>query len=85
MDIIFAPSFIRQFDKLEPSRQAEIEEKIALFRDKGNHEQLKVHKLKGRMIGKHSFSVNHKTRIVFSFISRESAVLFAIGNHDIYK
>lgn len=76
--------FVRQFKVLEGSLQEEILEKIELFRDRKNHRFLKVHKLKGPLAGRFSFSVNYKFRIVFSYLSSCEAVLLAVGNHDVY-
>ena len=61
-------------------------EKIELFRDSKNHENLKVHKLRGRLKEGYSFSVNYKIRIVFTYIDSKpkEAQLHAIGDHDVY-
>lgn len=85
MDIRFKPTFIRQFNRLEAALQDEVVEKIELFRDPGNHKQLKVHKLKGRLKGRFGFSVNYQTRIVFLYISKKEVALLAVGDHDVYK
>ena len=83
----YTPAFLRKLDKLEPGLQEEAIYKIKLFADKKNHEILKVHKLKGRLDNCYSFSVNYKTRIVFSYSSKSKneAILLAIGDHDIYS
>lgn len=65
MEILYKPTFIRQFNKLEELLQDEIIEKIELFKDKKNHKQLKVHKLTGKLKDFYSFSVNYSYRIVF--------------------
>lgn len=85
MDIYFKPTFVRHYKRLDPALQIEVEEKLALFRDPENHAQLKVHKLKGRLRGRYSFSVNYKTRIVFVYLSKREVVLLAVGDHDVYK
>lgn len=85
MKVYFLPIFIRHFNKLEPELQEEAIEKIELFRNKRNHTQLKVHKLYGRLANRYSFSVNYKTRIVFTYISKQEAVLLAIGDHTVYN
>lgn len=85
MNVYFLPIFMRQFNKLDPALQNEIVEKIELFKDKNNHRQLKVHGLHGRLTGRYSFSVNYKTRIVFSYLSKKEVVLFAIGDHEVYN
>ena len=75
-----------QFNSLEKDLQNEVYEKIELFKNKGNHAQLKVHKLKGELKNKYSFSVNYKIRIVFEYIlSKTEVALLSIGDHDVYK
>ena len=81
----FKPSFLRQFNILETDLRDEVAEKVELFKDKRNHKQLKVHKLKGRLKGRYSFSVNYQTRIVFVYEKKDEAVLLAVGSHDVYK
>ena len=85
MKVSFLPSFVRKFDRLEVALQDEVMEKIELFKDEKNHKYLKVHKLHGVLSGRYSFSVNYKTRIVFSYLSKNEAVLLAVGDHDVYK
>ena len=85
MEVHFKPIFVRQFNKLDPALQEEVQEKIELLKNTDNHKQLKVHKLKGRLLGTYSFSVNYQTRIVFMYESKQSTVLLAVGDHDVYK
>ncbi len=85
LSIVYKPSFIKTFDRLEKSLQQEVLEKIELFRDIKNHQQLKVHKLHGELKDRFSFSVNYKFRIVFSYISKNEIRLLTLGDHDIYK
>jgi len=85
MKVYFKPTFIRQFKKLESALQEESFEKIELFKDEKNHKQLKVHKLRGILSGRYSFSINYKTRIVFTYLSKTETVLLAVGDHDVYK
>jgi mRNA-degrading endonuclease YafQ of YafQ-DinJ toxin-antitoxin module len=83
--VSITPQFRRMFRKLEPALQEEAFEKITLFRDPSMHERLKVHKLQGRLKDRHSFSVNYQTRVVFVYESPKSAILIAIGSHDVYR
>ncbi len=84
VEIEYAPAFLRQFKKLPVALQVESKEKITLFKDAANHYSLKVHKLKGPLAGKWSFSVNYKDRIVFKWLSKNIAGFLAIGDHAIY-
>jgi len=83
--VSYKPTFIRRFNKLELALQEEILEKIELLKNSKNHKALKVHKLKGRLNNRHSFSVNYKVRIIFSYENRQEIVLLAAGDHDMYK
>lgn len=83
--ISYTPSFIKQYNSLEKDLQDEVVDKIELFKKIKNHKQLKVHKLKGKLNGRYSFSVNYNTRIVFNYVSKKEAVFLVIGDHDIYK
>lgn len=85
MKVSFLPVFVKKFNKLETALREEALEKIELFKDAKNHKQLKVHKLNGVLSGRHSFSVNYKTRIVFSYLSKTEAVLLSVGDHEVYK
>lgn len=79
------PQFRRMFRRLEFDLQEETFEKIELFKNSTNHQSLKVHKLKSAHKHRHSFSVNYKIRIVFTYITPKEAVLTAIGSHEVYK
>ncbi|MBI4093666.1 type II toxin-antitoxin system mRNA interferase toxin, RelE/StbE family [Candidatus Kaiserbacteria bacterium] len=85
IDIEYAPAFLNQLKKLPLGLQEEAIEKIALFKNRSHHRQLKVHKLQGKMAGKWSFSVNYSYRIAFKWLPDGVAGLLAIGDHDIYK
>lgn len=85
LSVYFKPTFIRQLKKLEPDLQHEVFQKIALFKNISEHKELQVHKLKGKLLDKFSFSVNFKYRIVFQYLSKKEVVLLAIGDHDVYK
>ena len=85
LSFVYAPIFVRQFKKLTPALQEEVLEKIEMFRDISNHKKLHVHKLNGRFKGRYSFSINYSFRLVFSYASKNTVNMLAIGDHDIYK
>ena len=85
LTIMYRPEFIRLYGNLEPSLREECKEKIDMFKDRENHRYLKVHKLHGRLNGRYGFSVNYKYRIVFEYEDKNTAVLMAVGDHDIYN
>jgi len=84
--IFYTPTFIKQYKKLHLNLQEETKEKIELFKSFKNHKSLKVHKLKGRLKDRMSFSVNYSYRIIFQFNkNKKIAILLAIGNHHVYN
>jgi mRNA-degrading endonuclease YafQ of YafQ-DinJ toxin-antitoxin module len=85
LEVSLTPRFQRMYRKLEPALQEEAREKILLFKNPDSHQQLKVHKLKGRLKNRYSFSVNYKVRIVFVYESKHAVILLAIGSHNVYK
>lgn len=85
LKIFYRPNFIRTYKKLPLSLQEEIKEKIQLFSNKPDHIFLKTHKLKGKLKGTYSFSVNYQYRIVFIYKSENEVTLLALGDHDVYK
>lgn len=87
MDVAYAPAFVRMLREPPQDLISEAKEKIDLFRDPANHKALKVHKLRGKLKDRFSFSVNYKTRIVFRYLNTNprEALLLVIGDHDIYN
>ena len=85
MEVKYKPSFVREFKKLPTELREEALEKIKLFKNKGNHKKLKVHKLIGKLKDFYSFSVTYSHRIVFEYEKKDVAVFLGIGDHDIYK
>ncbi|MSR85383.1 type II toxin-antitoxin system mRNA interferase toxin, RelE/StbE family [Candidatus Uhrbacteria bacterium] len=84
MELVYAPTFLRMLKSLPSDLQDEAIEKIDLFQHQNNHPSLKAHKLKGRLLGRWSFSVNYKIRIVFLKMHSKKICLLAIGDHDVY-
>ena len=87
LEVVYMPSFIRQFDGLPHSLQEEALEKIEEFRDSNNHKKSRVHPLQGRLAGRFSFRIDYKNRIVFRWYTKDkkTAVLLAVGDHDVYR
>ena len=85
MKIAYAPPFFRQLKRLEKDLQEEVFDTIELVEQNIENKSLKAHKLKGRLKGRYSLSVNYRTRIVFKYLSKQEIVLLAVGNHDVYK
>ncbi len=84
LTVLYTSRFVRVMKRLDPQLIEEALEKIELFKDPNNHQLLKVHKLKGRLVGRSSFSVNYKFRIVFHWLSSKQVILLSIGSHAVY-
>ena len=86
MEVFFTPRFKRAFKKLPEALQDEVNEKIQLFKNRRNHTRLRIHRLKGTLKGKYSFSVNYRYRIVFLYLhkDRKSIALLTVGDHNVY-
>lgn len=84
ISIQYAPTFVRIYRGLDKNLKSEVKEKIELFRNRKNHNVLKVHKLHGRLNGRFSFYINYKIRIVFRYEDKNEQVasLLFIGGHD---
>mgnify|MGYP001565228965 FL=1 len=80
----FTPEFFRILKKLAPQLQELAFKRIELFRSRGNHQRLKVHKLHGKYAGFFAFSIDRKYRIMFEWVSADEAKLHTIGDHSIY-
>ena len=85
INILFPQSFLKKFRKLEIDLQEIAIQKIELFKDKENHKALKVHKLHGRFSSQFGFSVTHKYRIAFRYVTKNEVLFLDIDDHDIYK
>jgi mRNA-degrading endonuclease YafQ of YafQ-DinJ toxin-antitoxin module len=81
LELVYAPSFIKAYNKLEKALQEEVEEKVELFKNREHHKKLKVHKLQGFQ-DKFSFSVNYRIRIVFKYGDDTTVYLLLVGSHD---
>ncbi|MEK7601056.1 MAG: type II toxin-antitoxin system mRNA interferase toxin, RelE/StbE family [Patescibacteria group bacterium] len=80
----FTPEFFRSLKKLAPQIQEAVFKRIELFRERSNHQRLKVHKLHGKYQGFFGFSIDRKYRIMFEWISDNEARLHTAGDHSIY-
>ncbi len=85
ISIEYAPKFLKKFKKLEFSVQEEVREKINLFKDRSNHQKLRVHKLHGNLSDCWAFYVNYQKRIVFEYLTDNHVAMLSIDDHDVYK
>lgn len=85
MRFYYTPSFVRKFKGLEESLKQEIREKLTLFKKNVRDPSLKTHKLKGKLQGRFSFSINYQYRIVFCYDSPDEIAFLDVGDHDVYR
>lgn len=84
-EIFYDAGFKDEFKKLPfviKKKAIKIEK---LFRENPFHPSLRLHKLKGKLEGTWSISVDRKYRIIFKPL-KDGVILFAsIGTHSIYE
>ena len=83
--ITYAPKFLRQLNKLEPSLKAEVKERIVLFKKNPHDSRLRTHKLHGELSDCWAFSINYRLRIIFEYLSEKKAGFLKVDDHDVYK
>ncbi len=82
----YSSDFVRKYGKLSKPLREETKERIEEFKDTKNHQKLRVHKLKGDMLGFLAFSINYRDRIIFQFSKdKKVAYLLNIGDHTVYE
>ncbi len=85
MKIIYSPKFAREYKKLSKTVKDIAEQQEKIFRKDLFDPKLKTHKLKGKLNGFSSFSIDHKYRIIFEFSKDKKTIYFhSVGSHDIY-
>jgi addiction module RelE/StbE family toxin len=83
--VAFSSSFkktLKQYLRKHPQKQQLITNTIELFISDPYHASLETHKLKGKLNGYLSFSVEYDLRIIFFFSSPSEVVFINIGTHD---
>lgn len=82
MKIVYAPKFLRSFDKLPKDIQDLFRIKENIFRGNPFDPKLRTHKLRGK--NEWSFLVTYKIRVIFVF-NKDVYVLINIGDHSVYR
>jgi addiction module RelE/StbE family toxin len=84
MRILYLSRFVRQYKKLSEEIKDTVKERGKLFYENPFDPRLKTHKLKGRLEGLWSFSVNFDYRILFEFRHDDIVWFHSVGKHNIY-
>ncbi len=87
--LVLSSSFKRAYKatiKYNPELKKRIEERLGLLATEPFNPILRTHKLKGKLLGAWSMTVDRDCRIVFSFETNketeEEILLIDIGTHD---
>ncbi len=84
MEVLFTARFLRSYNKLPPAVQDDVSSAVDAFKQKSNHEALKLHKLHVQMKKYHAFSANFSYRIIVK-IEKKVAYFMDVGDHCIYE
>lgn len=82
--IHYNEDFKKQFSSLPRIIQKKACQKEQLFRENPFHPSLRLHKLKGKLDGLWSISIDMKYRIIFKPLENGVVLLISIGLHAIY-
>ena len=82
MEIYYSTQFKKQFGKLPANIQKRFEERVELFIKNPRNPILKVHPLKGLLVGYRSFSVTGDFRVVYKHVKKDAVKLTYIGTHS---
>jgi len=86
MKILFADEFVRRYRLLPSTIQKKAEKQERIFRDNPFHPSLHLEKLEPKHKEVWSMRIDRRYRIVFRFISGDTALFLTAGPHDwIYK
>ncbi|PIZ74499.1 type II toxin-antitoxin system mRNA interferase toxin, RelE/StbE family [Candidatus Peregrinibacteria bacterium CG_4_10_14_0_2_um_filter_41_8] len=83
--IYYNSDFERQFVKLPKNIQQKAVKSEVLFRANPFHPSLRLHKLKGKLVGLWSISIDRKYRIIFRPQQNGDMLFISIGLHAIYE
>lgn len=84
-EIHYNAQFEKQFLALTKAIQKKACKKELLFRKNPFHPSLRLHKLKGKLEGLWSISVDMKHRIIFKSLTNGVILFISIGMHSIYE
>lgn len=88
--IIYTKSYIKRAKKFiqkHPNLLGQYEKTLKLLEINPDHPSLRLHELKGKLLGLHSVSINISYRITLElFIADKDIILLDVGPHDrVYK
>jgi mRNA-degrading endonuclease YafQ of YafQ-DinJ toxin-antitoxin module len=84
MKIYYSSKFEKGYRKLSSSVKKKAEKREKIFRINPFAQQLKTHKLKGKLKDFYSFSIDYQHRIIFEFKNKSVVWFHSVGSHSIY-
>lgn len=83
-EIFYTINFKNQFKLLPEEVKKKAAKTEVLFRSNPFYPSLRLHKLKGRLAGAWSISIDQKYRIIFKPLENGDTLFASIGLHAIY-
>lgn len=86
IEIGYSSSFKRAYKKTlknNPEIEEIFWEKVDIFSENPFNQQLKTHKLTGKLKSLWSFSINYNIRIIFTFENNDKVTFMDIGTHQV--
>jgi len=84
-NIHYNEDFEKQFLMIPKNIQKKAIKKEILFRENPFHPSLRLHKLKGKLDGLWSISLDMKYKIIFKPLEDGVVLFISIGGHSIYE
>lgn len=84
MKVIHSSKFERSLKKLPRALVERVVERALIFEQDQFDPRLDTHKLRGKLKGKWSFSIDKKYRILFEF-DNSDVIFLDVGDHEIYR
>lgn len=85
-EIVFTESYTRRairFIRKHPELKVQYRKTLELLELNPLHPSLRLHKLKGSLIGLHAVSINISYRITLQFLIQDRTIIpFNLGSHD---
>ncbi len=85
MIVHYTSRFIKDLKKLSKEKQKLAVKREEIFRKNPFDTRLKTHKLSSSLQGYWAFSLTYSDRVLFRFLTKNEAIFYKIGSHDIYK
>ncbi|MFA5820591.1 MAG: type II toxin-antitoxin system RelE/ParE family toxin [Candidatus Gracilibacteria bacterium] len=82
MIVTFTDRFRKRLKKLPAKIQKQFELRLEIFVTDSKNPILKVHPLRGNLIGRRAFSITGDYRVIYRVVDEESVKLVDIGTHS---